>query len=956
MSQQLGGVGQRAQMTIMFTDLSDSTKISSLLEPEIYSDLLERIRDEFLDIVRSHGGIDIRIDGDGFIFAFGYPTFFEDGSRRAVNAALEINNHLELIEKEFDLHENRLQMHTGIHSGILFVKEGDLSRGRYEIIGDATNITARLCEIAMPGDIIVTDESLGRSENYFQISEQFLVAPKSNSKKLLVKKVVGRNKSGDRKKVWAAHSTTFVGRDDNLKWLEKFVMSNGAGFTLAHIQAEPGMGKTRLLHEFSNRRIQQNQTTHIGTCDSYLGAGAYHPITQIFKSLLLREFGTPEKRFGRSENELSNKLYSLLKKMKRDAHAASPSGLVRELLSIIKSAFTEKLVIIIDDWQWVDDKSRDIIDEIVKQATHSIKVILASRVEDAIFLEMNNAQSLNLSALPSRHIQYTIKNLVPGVEPFTLARIESYSGGNPLFIEELCHAARHNRFDFENNETGSWMNSLVHNRFKQLPKNLSEIVKISAIIGHQVPRWLINEIADDVIREDEISALRKSDFLYPSQKNNFFRFKHGITRDVIYGMIHLKERQHLHNSILDKLRYHAEENNQPEPHEALAYHSRKAGKANVSMYHSRIAGEAALSSFSLDRAQRHFKNALEQSEKARVPKDEKLSLLRNYGLSCVVDPSKDQTPILEAAVKAAKLTRDPKHITWSEYWLGFNLYGLGYPKRSITHFNNSLKACQSVNNKKLETQLFANLGQAYAAAGEYGTAYEYLDQAINIKMQKRSGHKSSAGLAYAVSCKGFALGEQGYFEKAMDCFSHAIEVLEGTEHSASTSILNQRAVVNLWHGNFEEALSLSEQTFELSRRMHSRYNFAQSVFITSAANFNQTRELHYIDKMIESTNWLVYDGTGQNMSLNYGALTEALCEIEDWSRARIFAARGLNRIRAGDRRCESQIFRSLALVAKAGLSSHLPDFYLEKAKTTAQHRQSHREIENNRVFELTHFG
>jgi len=879
MSQQLGGVGQRAQMTIMFTDLSDSTKISSLLEPEIYSDLLERIRDEFLDIVRSHGGIDIRIDGDGFIFAFGYPTFFEDGSRRAVNAALEINNHLELIEKEFDLHENRLQMHTGIHSGILFVKEGDLSRGRYEIIGDATNITARLCEIAMPGDIIVTDESLGRSENYFQISEQFLVAPKSNSKKLLVKKVVGRNKSGDRKKVWAAHSTTFVGRDDNLKWLEKFVMSNGAGFTLAHIQAEPGMGKTRLLHEFSNRRIQQNQTTHIGTCDSYLGAGAYHPITQIFKSLLLREFGTPEKRFGR-----------------------------------------------------------------------------ASRVEDAIFLEMNNAQSLNLSALPSRHIQYTIKNLVPGVEPFTLARIESYSGGNPLFIEELCHAARHNRFDFENNETGSWMNSLVHNRFKQLPKNLSEIVKISAIIGHQVPRWLINEIADDVIREDEISALRKSDFLYPSQKNNFFRFKHGITRDVIYGMIHLKERQHLHNSILDKLRYHAEENNQPEPHEALAYHSRKAGKANVSMYHSRIAGEAALSSFSLDRAQRHFKNALEQSEKARVPKDEKLSLLRNYGLSCVVDPSKDQTPILEAAVKAAKLTRDPKHITWSEYWLGFNLYGLGYPKRSITHFNNSLKACQSVNNKKLETQLFANLGQAYAAAGEYGTAYEYLDQAINIKMQKRSGHKSSAGLAYAVSCKGFALGEQGYFEKAMDCFSHAIEVLEGTEHSASTSILNQRAVVNLWHGNFEEALSLSEQTFELSRRMHSRYNFAQSVFITSAANFNQTRELHYIDKMIESTNWLVYDGTGQNMSLNYGALTEALCEIEDWSRARIFAARGLNRIRAGDRRCESQIFRSLALVAKAGLSSHLPDFYLEKAKTTAQHRQSHREIENNRVFELTHFG
>ena len=159
----------------------------------------------------------------------------------------------------------------------------------------------------------------------------------------------------------------------------------------------------------------------------------------------------------------------------------------------------------------------------------------------------------------------------------------------------------------------------------------------------------------------------------------------------------------------------------------------------------------------------------------------------------------------------------------------------------------------------------------------------------------------------------------------------------------------------MWHNKLDEALNLSHQTFELSRRMHSRYNFAQSVFITAAVRFKKTNDIHHIDKMIEAVNWLIYDGTGQNMSLNYGALLEVLTDVNDWDRARIFAARGLSRIRAGDRRCESQIFRSLALISKAGKSARSSNYYMNKASASAESRQSIREMKNNEMFEQAHF-
>src|SRR3546814_1249303 len=62
----------RHYLTLPFSDLSDSTGLAAAMEPEIFSALLERLRERTAEIVARHGGEIIRIDGDGVICIFGF--------------------------------------------------------------------------------------------------------------------------------------------------------------------------------------------------------------------------------------------------------------------------------------------------------------------------------------------------------------------------------------------------------------------------------------------------------------------------------------------------------------------------------------------------------------------------------------------------------------------------------------------------------------------------------------------------------------------------------------------------------------------------------------------------------------------------------------------------------------------------------------------------------------------
>ena len=80
----------RRQLTVLFSDLSDSTALTRLLHPEEYAEVLTALRECFEQVIPRHGGTITQVRGDGILAIFGLDAH-EDEARRATEAALDLH-------------------------------------------------------------------------------------------------------------------------------------------------------------------------------------------------------------------------------------------------------------------------------------------------------------------------------------------------------------------------------------------------------------------------------------------------------------------------------------------------------------------------------------------------------------------------------------------------------------------------------------------------------------------------------------------------------------------------------------------------------------------------------------------------------------------------------------------------------------------------------------------------
>ena len=145
--------GEIRRLTIMFADLVDSTALSTRLEPERYHTLVGRYRDEVRRIVDRYEGHISSIKGDGLLAVFGHPKAHENDVRRAVAAGLDITRAVaqlsERAERKFGV---AIKVRVGIHRGLVY-----LDTDQDDVYGFAANLAARLCGVAEPGTVAVSD-------------------------------------------------------------------------------------------------------------------------------------------------------------------------------------------------------------------------------------------------------------------------------------------------------------------------------------------------------------------------------------------------------------------------------------------------------------------------------------------------------------------------------------------------------------------------------------------------------------------------------------------------------------------------------------------------------------------------------------------------------------------------------------------------------------------------------
>src|SRR5262247_1025919 len=93
---------ERRQLTVMFCDLVDSTKLSSQLDPEEYRDMVRAYQKVCSEVIQRYDGHIAQLLGDGLLIYFGYPQAHEDDAQRAVRTGLEILDAMEVLHNRIE--------------------------------------------------------------------------------------------------------------------------------------------------------------------------------------------------------------------------------------------------------------------------------------------------------------------------------------------------------------------------------------------------------------------------------------------------------------------------------------------------------------------------------------------------------------------------------------------------------------------------------------------------------------------------------------------------------------------------------------------------------------------------------------------------------------------------------------------------------------------------------------
>src|SRR5687767_15839910 len=101
----------RKTVTVVFSDIADSTALGERLDPEALHSVLIRYYEEMRAILEGHGGTVREFMGDGLMAVFGIPQSREDDAGRAVSAAVEMRSRLVHLNAEL-LHDAGVELHA----------------------------------------------------------------------------------------------------------------------------------------------------------------------------------------------------------------------------------------------------------------------------------------------------------------------------------------------------------------------------------------------------------------------------------------------------------------------------------------------------------------------------------------------------------------------------------------------------------------------------------------------------------------------------------------------------------------------------------------------------------------------------------------------------------------------------------------------------------------------------
>jgi predicted ATPase/class 3 adenylate cyclase len=857
--------GERKQVTVLFADLKGSMELLADRDPEEARKLLDPVLELMMEAVHRYEGTVNQVMGDGIMALFGAPLAHEDHAVRACYAALRMQ---EIVKKYAEAvrrsHAAVVKIRVGLNSGEVVVRTiGSDLHMDYTAVGQTTHLAARMEQVADPGAIVITSETLALAEGYVEVTSLGPVPVKGLAHAVEIYEVTGAGSARTRLQATARRGLTrFVGRDHELEQLRRAQeLAGGAHGQVAAIVGEAGVGKSRLLYELTHSHRLQGWLTLESVSVSYGKATSYLPVIDLLKGYFkiqdrndLREIR--EKVTGKLltlDAVLQPTLPALLALLDVPVDDAAWSALepaqrrqrtldaVKRLL--LREAREQPLLLIFEDLHWIDGETQALLDGLVESLGSARLLLLVNyRPEyQHAWGSKTYYSQMRLDALPAESAGELLEALLgedPGLDPLKQLLVRR---GNPFFLEETVRtlvetkalAGERGRYRLTQPvqaiQVPSTVQPMLAARIDRLPPEDKRLLQVASVIGKDVPFALLQEIAalpDDALRSG-LDHLQAAEFIYETgfYPDLAYSFKHALTHDVTYGGLLQERRRALHARIVDAIEKLYQERLGGET-ERLAHHAVRGEVWEKALHYGRHGGDRGAERRAYREAIAGYDQALEAL--SHLPETADAGVL-SIDLRCSValmlnfhgEYQKSLTRLGEAETLARRLD--------NRALLGRVLSVMSYTRRELGDLDGAIAAgrqgreiAAALSDANQQATAAYRLAQAYYASGDFGLAAELLRanvEALSLGVPDGSWEIASlsrAWLARVTSSLGeFAEGSR-YGEEGLQL---AMEEGRGEAPIIARGCLG---ILYLAKGDLEAAVRLLEAGRALCRAADNR--------------------------------------------------------------------------------------------------------------------------------------
>ena len=595
----------RKTVTLVFTDLKDSTALGERLDSEALHEVKERYFAAMAEEIKRHGGKIEKYIGDAIMAVFGLPRAHEDDALRAVRAAVGMRDKLKELNATLEKHFGvTLAARTGVNTGEVVALD-DPTADQKLATGDAVNVTARLEAAAPANEIYIGDVTYRLVRDAVEAEAVEPLTLKGKSQPVPAFRIISApGLYGNERRV----DTPVVGRDAELAALlaswDAAISTRRA--QLVTVIGDAGVGKSRLVRELMDR-VRGQARLVFGRCLAYGEGITFWPLREmVVAAAEIERDDTPEIARAKllecvGDEDVADRLASAAGLSPRQFPLHEINWGARRFLQHL--AKDGPVLAMIDDIHWAEPAFLDLLENLLDTVEGASVLMVATSRHDLLesrteWGTREDSKRLVLKPLSDEAATQVVSNLLgsAGLPDSLVKRIVDAAEGNPLYVEQMLSMLVDTGTV---NEDGSpvavkgdadivvppTIHALLEARLDKLERSERAAAEPASVIGMEFPRSAVQSLAPLQLKDrvgDQLQALTRKHFIRPSAVEDAdprFRFDHHLVRDTVYNGLLKRARATMHVEFVKWAdQVNAESDRGQEFEAILGYHLEQAYK------------------------------------------------------------------------------------------------------------------------------------------------------------------------------------------------------------------------------------------------------------------------------------------------------------------------------------------------------------------------------------------